>query len=67
MRIRTLAGVAVAGVAAAAAVVGGVAVATADDNEPTMRIVTEREAAQPAQPDEDCPEKDGAAPQESGL
>lgn len=66
MRIRTLAGVAVAGVAAAAAVVGGVAVATADENEPTVRIVQE---AQQSQPDEDCPEKNGeaAAPQESGL
>jgi len=70
MRIRTLAGVAVAGVAAAAAVVGGVAVANADEDEPIMRIVTEREAAQqqPAQPDEDCPEKNGAAaPQGTGL
>ena len=70
MRIRTLAGVAVAGVAAAAAVVGGVAVATADENEPTVRIVQEvqpEEAAQ-QQPAEDCPEKSGeAAPQETGL
>lgn len=70
MRIRTLAGVAVAGVAAAAAVVGGVAVATADENEPTVRIVQEaqpEEAAQ-QQPAEDCPEKNGgAAPQGTGL
>lgn len=56
MRIRTLAGVAVAGAAAAAAVVGGVAYATADDEDPTVRIVTEREAAQPSST-EDCPEK----------
>lgn len=70
MRIRTLAGVAVAGVAAAAAVVGGVTVATADDNEPIVRIVQEaqpEEAAQ-EQPAEDCPEKNGeAAPQGTGL
>jgi hypothetical protein len=67
MRIRTLAGVAVAGVAAAAAVVGGVAYATADDKvneEPTVRIVTEREAAQ-QQSTEDCPEK--ADQQGTGL
>lgn len=67
MRIRTLAGVAVAGAAAAAAVVGGVAYATADDDEPTVRIVTEREAAQPAeqQSTEDCPDK--ADQQGTGL
>lgn len=59
MRIRTLTGVAVAGVAAAAAVVGGVTYATADDDDPTVRIVTERE--QPST--EDCPEKT----QEPGL
>jgi hypothetical protein len=69
MRIRTMAGIAVAGAAAAAAiVVGGVAVA--DDNEPTVKIVTEQgqpveNAAQ--QPEEDCPEKDGAAPEGTGL
>jgi len=62
MRIRTLAGVAVAGAAAAAVVVGGVAYATADDDEPTVRIITEREAAHP-QSTEDCPEKT----QEPGL
>ena len=70
MRIRTLAGVAVAGVAAAAAVVGGVAVATADDTEPTVRIVQEAQPGDTAQPrpDEDCPEKNGAAaPGETGL
>ena len=62
MRIRTLAGVAVAGAAAAAAVVGGVAYATADENDPTVRIV------QQEQPAEDCPEKSGeAAPQGTGL
>lgn len=70
MRIRTI-GIAVAGAAAAAAIVGGVAVA--DDNEPTVQIITEQQApaenaAQPeAQPDEDCPEKDGAAPEGTGL
>ena len=57
MRIRTLTGVAVAGVAAAAAVVGGVTYATADDRaddtEPIVRIVTEREQPSTA----DCPEK----------
>ena len=68
MRIRTLAGVAVAGVAAAAAVVGGVAVATADENEPTVRIVQEAQPGDTAQPDEDCPEKNGeAAPEGTGL
>jgi len=70
MRIRTLAGVAVAGMATAAAVVGGVAYATADEEEPTVRIVTEREAPveNAQQPDEDCPEKSGdAAPQGTGL
>lgn len=73
MRIRTMAGVAVAGAAAAAAIVGGVAYATADESEPTLRIVTEREnAAQPAAPEEDCPEKSGGqttspSPQGTGL
>ena len=68
MRIRTMAGIAVAGAAAAAAIAGGVAVA--DDNEPTVRIVTEQEApAENAaqQPEEDCPEKNGAAPEGTGL
>lgn len=59
MRIRTMAGIAVAGAAAAVAIVGGVAYA-ADDNEPTVRIVQD----QPA-PTEDCPEK--AAPEGTGL
>ena len=72
MRIRTLAGVAVAGAAAAAAVVGGVAYATADDNDPTVRIVQQERPADDAareQPAEDCPEKSGeaAAPQGTGL
>jgi hypothetical protein len=70
MRIRTLAGVAVAGVAAAAAVVGGVAVATADEQEPIVRIVQEAQPGDTAQqPGEDCPEKNGdaSAPQGSGL
>lgn len=63
MRIRTLAGVAVAGAAAAAAVVGGVAYATADENDPTVRIVQQEQPA-----DEDCPEKSGeAAPRGTGL
>lgn len=72
MRIRTMAGIAVAAAATAAAVVGGVAYATADESEPTLRIVTERQA-QPAQqdPERDCPEKDGAAespgPEGTGL
>jgi hypothetical protein len=66
MRIRTM-GIAVAGAAAAAAIIGGVAVA--DDNEPTVQIITEQEAPaeNAAQPDEDCPEKDGAAPEGTGL
>jgi hypothetical protein len=55
MRIRTMAGLAVAGAATAAAVVGGVSYATADENEPTVRIVQEQ-----PQP-EDCPEKNGTA------
>lgn len=71
MRIRTLAGVAVAGMATAAAVVGGVAYATADENEPTVRIVQQEAPAEEAvqeQPAEDCPEKSGeAAPEGTGL
>jgi len=69
MRIRTMAGAAVVGAAAVAAIAGGVAYATADEDEPTLRIVTEREApvdnaAQPGDgtraPDrEDCPDKGG--------
>jgi hypothetical protein len=51
MRIRTVAGLAVA--AAAAITGGGVAYAAADDGEPVVRIVE-----QEAQPDEDCPERD---------
>ncbi|HEX6358060.1 hypothetical protein [Actinophytocola sp.] len=52
MRIRTMAGIALAGTAFA--VVGGVAYASADESEPTLRIVTEQE--QPAQ-ELNCPEK----------
>jgi hypothetical protein len=65
MRIRTIAGLAVAGAAGIAAVVGGAAYAAADD-EPIVRIVTEEPAAENAvqpddsQPREDCPEKGGA-------
>jgi hypothetical protein len=63
MRIRTMAGLAVAGAATAAAVVGGVSYATADENEPTVRIVQE-DTAQP----EDCPEKSGTpSPEGTGL
>ena len=73
MRIRTMAGVAVAGAAAAAGIVGGVAYATADEGEPIVRIVTEREdAAQPAAPEEDCPYESGGqteapSPEGTGL
>jgi hypothetical protein len=68
MRIRTLAGLAVAGAAGVAAIVGGAAYAAADE-EPIVRIVTEEpavgNAVQPddSQPREDCPEKDGSAPE----
>jgi hypothetical protein len=62
MRIRTMAGIAVAGTAAAAGIFGGIAYAAADDAEPTVRIVTDQEA-QPAQQQQewDCPEKGGSA------
>jgi hypothetical protein len=74
MRIRTMAGIVVAGAAAAVAVVGGVAYASGDETEPTVRIVTEREApvenaaGQPAQDsaEKDCPE-DGATTEGAGL
>jgi hypothetical protein len=57
MRIRTMAGLALAGGIFGVAVVAGVAYATADESEPTLRIVTQEEgAAQPAQSTEDCPE-----------
>jgi hypothetical protein len=59
MRIRTMAGIAVAGTAAAAGIFGGIAYATADEAEPIVRIVTEG-GAQPAQ-EPDCPEKGGSA------
>jgi hypothetical protein len=58
MRIRTVAGLAIAGVAATAAIAGGVAYATAEDGDPVVRIVTEER-----QPAEDCPDE---AP-ETGL
>ena len=74
MRIRTMAGLTAAGAAAVAAVIGGVAYASADENEPIVRIVTDetsgaRNAAQPEQPqDEDCPDKAGeAAPSTAGA
>ncbi len=64
MRIRTMTGLAFAGVAAAAAVVAGGVAYAGDDRAttPVLQIVTEREAAQPASLQwsrEDCPEKDG--------
>lgn len=68
MRIRTMAGIAVAGVAAAVTVAGGVAYATADESETTLRIVTEQE--QPAQQEGECPEEGGgtgAAPSPEGT
>jgi hypothetical protein len=74
MRIRTMAGLTAAGAAAVAAVIGGVAYASADENEPIVRIVTDesagtRNAVQQEQPqDEDCPDKTGeAAPSTNGA
>jgi hypothetical protein len=74
MRIRTMTGIVVAGAAAAVAVVGGVAYASGDETEPTVQIVTEREAPaenaarQPTQDntEKDCPE-DGATTEGAGL
>lgn len=45
MRIRTVAGLTIAGAAAAAAMAGGVAISTADENDPVVRIVTEDQPA----------------------
>ncbi len=76
MRIRTITGLAFAGVAAAAAVVAGGVAYAGDDRAatPVLQIVTEQEAAQPGTLQwsrEDCPEKDGGgtvpAPGESGA
>jgi hypothetical protein len=72
MRIRTMAGLTAAGAAAVAAVIGGVAYASADENEPIVRIVTDetgaRNAVQPEQPqEEDCPDKTGEAPSTAGA
>lgn len=72
MRIRTMAGLVVAGTAAAGAIAGGVAYAAADDSEPIVRIVeqeapVENAARQEEQPKEDCPETDGAEPSQDGL
>jgi hypothetical protein len=70
MRIRTMAGAAVVGAAAVAAIAGGVAYATADESEPTLRIVTEREVPveNAAQPDrEDCPDKGAGSAEGAGL
>ncbi|PXY18999.1 hypothetical protein [Prauserella muralis] len=66
MRIRTLAGIAIAG-ASAAAIAGGVAYASTGDGErgaePTVRIV------QDSQPGEqrDCPGEAGTPTTETGL
>jgi hypothetical protein len=60
MRIRTMVGGAVVGAAAVAAVAGGVAYATADESEPTLRIVTERESGAQQSDREDCPEESTA-------
>jgi hypothetical protein len=71
MRIRTMAGLTAAGAAAVAAVIGGVAYASADESEPIVRIVTDetsgaRNAVQPQE--EDCPDKTGeAAPSTNGA
>jgi hypothetical protein len=61
MRIRTMAGIAVAGTAAAAGIFGGIAYATADEAEPTVRIITEQEAQPAQQPERDCPDEGGSA------
>ncbi len=61
MRIRTMAGIAVAGAAATAAIIGGVAYATADEAEPTVRIVTEEASGGAAQQERDCPEEGGGS------
>lgn len=66
MRIKTLAGLAIAG-ASAAAIAGGVAYAATGDGErgpePTVRIVQE---SQPGD-DRDCPEEATTATAETGL
>ncbi len=73
MRIRTMAGLTAASAAAVAAVIGGVAYASADESEPIVRIVTDetgaRNAVQQEQPqEEDCPDKTGeAAPSPEGA
>ncbi len=77
MRIRTMAGLVVAGAAGAAAIVGGVAYAAADesgndDGEPIVRIVEQEAPAENAvqeegQPGKDCPETGGAQPSRDGL
>ncbi|MQA09883.1 MAG: hypothetical protein GEU98_15290 [Pseudonocardiaceae bacterium] len=70
MRIRTMAGLAVAGAAATAAI-GGVGYAASDEtNEPVARIVTE--SSQPGgtgdAADRDCPDGDGGtSTAEAGL
>jgi hypothetical protein len=78
MRIRTMAGLVVAGAAATGAIVGGVAYAAADDtSEPIVRIVEQEAPAENAaenavrqevqQPEKNCPETDGAQPSQAGL
>ncbi|MFF5989212.1 hypothetical protein [Prauserella flavalba] len=64
MRIRTLAGLAVAG-ASAAAIAGGVALAAppGSEEEPTVRIVQE---SQPGE-GKDCPSGSGQPSPEQGL
>ena len=77
MRIRTITGLAFAGVAAAAAVaVGGAAYAGGDaETNPVVRIVTEDEGIRAGTADDgvrgssqrNCPEKGGSGRGESGV